>query len=215
MTAADIIDRVQFDFPNASDTELLADLQVIHDELCFDFKLKKSTVTNTSLVAGTRAYALASGTARVYQARYVRSAADGDFRVLQETAEDELDQIQSNWRGLSDGEPSQFFADTGQINLVPAPDTTTSSSYPQLQYEISSYETLIASTDMPTGISSYEVWVDGVKARFALRYKDDRFQIFAQMYAMGRARLGTQVNNLPARYQQVHRPAPYGGIRKV
>lgn len=214
-TAADILTQVAYTFPNVEETEALAYLQEVHDELCFDFKLDKSTVTNTSLVADTRAYAYPAGTARIYQVRYVRSATEGDFRVLVETSEDELDGRQANWRGLSSGEPTQFFADTGQINLVPAPDTSTSGSYPQLSYEISSYETLSTGTNMPTGLTSYQAWVEGVKVKIAVSYKDDRLGIFDQLYSAARKRLGTQVNNLPARYQPVFRPAFSGGSRKV
>jgi hypothetical protein len=215
MTVNQAIAKIQLDFPNASSAELLDDIQVIHDELCFDFKLVKSTVTNTSLVAGTRSYNLASGAVRVYQVRYVRSATDGDFRVLHETSEDELDTVQRNWRGLADGEPVKFFADSGQIHLVPAPDTSTSGSYPQLQYEVASSATLTGTDNLPSGLSSQEAWVAGVKARVALRYEDKRYPIYERAYAIERRRLATQVNNLPARYQQVFRPSPYQGTRKV
>lgn len=218
MTFNELIAQVKLDFAKVSDAEVLADLQAIHDELCFDFKLIKSTETETSLVAGTREYALPAGTARVYQVRYVRSATAGDFRVLQETSEDELDQTRRNWRGLDNGEPYKFFADGGNLSLVPAPDTASSGSpaYPRLEFEIASYEPGLDGTeDLPTGLSSYEAWVDGAKMRLALKRQDKRYPLYERAYMMNRRRLATQVNQLPARYQQVYRPAPYQGSQKV
>lgn len=214
-TAGNIIDQAQLVIPEVNDTVALAYLQLIHNELCFDFKLSKATATNTSLVAGTRAYSLASGASRVYQVRYVRSATDGDFKVLMPTSEDELDQRYRNWRGMDDGEPNWVFVDSDQVNLVPSPDSSTSGSYPQLQYEYTSVATLSSGTNLPTGVVSYEAWRCGLLWKMAEGYKPEIIEYWRMRYMEERGKLANQLHLFDAHYQRTITPQPYGGIGKV
>jgi len=215
-TAGDIIDLVQLTFSHASDEECLADLQIIHNELCFDFKLKPSTGTITTLVAGTREYTLPTGTGRVDQVRYHRSATRSDFKILIPTHVDKLDELDSRWRGKNNGEPQQFYIQNGKIGLVPPPDTATSGSYPQIQIDISSVETLADATVMPSSVISHQAWVDGVHMRVAARCKDDRYGIYRQAYQDERKRLGEQMNKFARDFKVQILPAHAGyGRRRV
>lgn len=214
-TFTNLVSRIQIDFPDASATELLDDLQVIHNELCFRFKLIKSTQSNTSLVAGTGSYALPTNTARIYQVRYW--ADSSGFTVLTETSEDEMDSVRPRWRGETAGTPRFYMADSGTMTLVPAPGISTSGGYPKLTFEISSYQPAISGSDtLPTGIFDHEAWVNGVKARFALRHGDARYPVYERMYEESRAILAQQTNTVPARFQPRFQPAGLGtGLGKV
>lgn len=196
MTATQAIAEAQRDFPDRSTTECLADLQAVHDELTFDFRIAPSSTT-INVTSGTAGYALASGTSRIYSVRYTRSATKGDYKTLRPTHKDELDQVYERWRSRDNAEPEMYYIEGGSIYLVPAPNATTSGSYPRLDLDVSSTATLSGGTNLPT-LPSSRVYIEGLKARLALRTEDSRYGEYARMYAIERKRLGTILNNQAA-----------------
>lgn len=211
MTADDIIDLAQRDFSDRSDAECLSDLQAIHDELCHDFKLKPSTST-INLTASTASYTLVA--ARVFDVRYRRSASE--YKQLIPTHRDELDITDSQWRSRADSEPEYFFMEADKIYLVPAPDTTTSSGYPIVEADIASTETLSGATVLPAGLSSYRVYVEGLKARLALRVEDPRYGEYHRMYMEERKRLASQLHTKAQRFSPRWLPAgALGSFRRA
>jgi len=215
-TVADVIGVIQLDFPNASDTEILSCLQQVHNEICFDYKLKPALGTITTLAVGTREYALPASTARVDQVRYRNSATREDFTVLQPTHIDELDTLDVRWRARANGKPQQFYIQAGNIGLVPPPDTATSGSYPQIELDVSQYEILTAGTTLPTSVVSHQAWVEGAKARIALRYEDQRYAVYQRAFEMERKRLAHQLNSFSRQFKVQFLPnSTMGGRRRV
>lgn len=205
-TAGDIIDEAQRDFTHRSDAECLADLQAVHDELCFDFRLKIASTT-ISITAGTASYTQAG---RVYDARYTRSATRGDYKTLKATHKEELDEIDPRWRARENAEPEYFYMEAGNIVLHPTPDETTSGSYPRIDVDYATSETLVSGTDLPDGLMSYRVYVEGLKSRLALRVEDPRYPAYERMYQLERKRLADQLNHTAADF--VSRQLPAGAI---
>lgn len=192
VTAQNIVTEVQFDFPDRSDTELLADLQDVYDELSFDFKLNPGTQSVSTITAGTAGYALSAGTTRVYQARYHTSSTS--YTVLDMVHVDWLDAYQSQWRGASDGTPRYCYVELGTIYLHPAPDTSTSGGYPTLDVDTTTNATLVLATALPAGLASYKVFSEGVKALSALRTSDGRYPEYKARYEAEKDRLARQTH---------------------
>lgn len=199
MTDAQAINLIQADFDNASNAEVLSDLQAIHDDLCRVMRLKPSTQTLSSIVAGTPGYALSAGWARVFGVRYFSSATD--YTKLKATDKDELDSFRYNWR-LESGTPDSYYIESGNIYLVPSPDTSSSGGYPKVEVDISSTETLSGSgTNLPSGVSSYRAWIEGAKWLIALRYQDPRTSYYEKRYEDERKKLFQQVQQASAEFK--------------
>lgn len=210
-TIADIFTQVRLDFPSQSDAELLSDAQSIHDELCFDFKLIPGTL-NLNVTAGTSEYSLTGDHVTVYSADYARSATDAE--PLRVSHPDEMDEFRPNWRREPASTPSWYYVESGKVGLVPAPSASTSGTYPRLELRTGQRQTLALTpspTNLPAGLVSYQAWVDGIKARAAIRVSDQRATSFAQMYDASRRRLSEQLHSSARRYRRTFLPRLFGG----
>lgn len=214
MLASEVIAKAKRDFPEETDARALDDLQTIHDELCFDFKVIPATQTITTLAAGTREYSLDSVYSAVFAVRYHRSATD--FDVLMETHVDELDNLNPYWKQAANETPTHYYIQAGKIGLYPPPPTATSGSYPSLQVDMSQRQTLASGTTMGGSLQSYEAWVAGLKYRFALRTGDSRLPIYQKMYHDAKSRLGTMVRSTAAHFNTnlIH-PGTWGGKNRA
>lgn len=192
MTAQEVIDLAKLDFPDETDTKALADLQVIHDELCFDFKVYPSTQSLTSLVAGTNNYALTAGTKRVYNARYLANSSSS--KPLEPTHRDHMDVLDPNWEARANGTPREYWVEAGKVYLHPTPDTSSSGGYPKVELVTTLGQTLVVGTTLPS-VPNYQAWVEGVKWRIALRKNDPRMEIYRGLYMMERTRLADQLSS--------------------
>lgn len=180
MTAQQIIDEAKIDFPDETDTRALSDLQSVWDQLCIRYKLIWSR-EDVSLTAGTKEYALPASSVRVYSAIYQTAATTGT--VLEATHTDYLDKYDERWRLQSSGTPRKFYVDiaNGVVGFHPTPDTTTS-TYPKVVVDVSKTQSLLVGTTLGGNLPSYQVCVEGLKARMALRTEDSRYQVFSQMF---------------------------------
>lgn len=191
MTAQQAIDAARRDFPDRSDTEALADLNIIHARLCFENRLIPATET-VNLVSGTESYALPSNVVRVYGARYRTSATE--YTALGAVSRDYLNTAESDWASLTDGEPERFFVEAGYVYLVPAPGTTTSGGYPVLELETGKTSTLSSGTSLPT-LPSYDVYITGLQLVFATRLQDPRIGYYKSLHEDAVRRLGNIVHS--------------------
>jgi len=196
-TAQQVIDKCQLDFPSRSDTECLDDLQELHNEICFKLKLAPATQTLSSLVAGTASYALASGTARVYEVRYYTSATS--YHKLNATHIDELSTTRFNWRTES-GTPDSFALQAGNIILVPNPSTSSVANYPQVQVDHTLVTTLSIGDSLPTGLISYKAWIDGLKMKSAARLEDPRLGYYKTEHERGIKLIYDQLYRMAAEF---------------
>lgn len=177
---SDIISEIQDFFGSISDAQALNMIQKRDDYLRTLVTFNPSTVTLSSLVDGTREYALAGTVARIFSARYIRSAATGDSSILHPTSRDELYESEGDWEGRDTGEPRMFYVRGGEIGFYPTPDATSSGGYPKVDLEVQSYVALTTSTAMPTNIptGAYDAWTFHVCEEWGMMKNDPRIEYF-------------------------------------
>lgn len=212
-TAQDVINEAKREFDGRSDEECLADLQAVHNELCWDFKLIPSEDT-INLTAGTSSYSMPADCARVYELRYRTSSTRSNFTRLIATEREELDELHNHWRGTNNGKPQYYYILGGLLYLYPTPDTSTSAGYPILEIDYSAITTLASGTDLPSSLFTYRAYVEGLKSRLALREEDERYGEYMRMYTMERKRLAEQLFSRAADYRQkIYGPGTTQGFR--
>lgn len=181
-TAQNIIDEAKLDFPDETDTRALSDLQSVDDYICFKYAVIRSR-QDITLTADTREYSLPSNTVRVLAARYLTSATSSTKLTARHL--DWFDEYDYNWRDQDSGTPMDYYVDiaNGNIGFHPAPDTTTSGSYPKVTVDVSQRRgTLITSTDFGSSLPSYQAWVEGLRHRMALRTSDERVTYYESLF---------------------------------
>lgn len=143
--------------------------------LSFQLPLRMTT-EDLSLVVGTGEYATSDELiARVWTARYIKSASTGDSKRLIQTDPTKLDLEFDDWRGADNGEPDYFYvgassAGAMRIGLWPFPDTATSGTYPLVRLNISKSAALVTGNSLPAIIQDSELYVDCACWLYAKRF---------------------------------------------
>lgn len=154
------------------------------DELLFHVPLIKSTETLSSLVAGTATYAQTATTIRIWEAFYIRSATQGDYRILTVTSPEAMRLDFPGWHLQRNGEPRRIMRDANAATppvavyrLWPTPDTASSGSpaYPQVYMTITKGVTLGASDTLPNQLKSLDALVALMLKRFSYLYAPDDY----------------------------------------
>ena len=153
-----VMDEMDDFYSEVDDVEKLRHLQRAHSRILRAVPLEPTIVTFSSLVDGTKEYATGDTYLRVWSVRYVRSATQGDSKMLEPISVDELDLDFEDWRGNDTGEPRYWYWRAGKIGLHPTPDTTTS-TYPLLSMEVSADETITGSTVLPGHVRNFDAWI--------------------------------------------------------
>lgn len=206
-TGQDIVNRIRRHFPDVSETIVLEQLNEVHAELTRDIPLNRSSSTLTSLVDGTREYSLGATVARVWSAHYATTSAEGLGRTLRPTNIEYLDEHRGEWRNQGDAEPREFYIYAGNIGFYPTPPTTSSGGYPRVTLQVTTYDTIVVGTTMPTFTSSHEAWVMGTCERLALERNDQRLPYFSQKAKLEKALLGDMVRGRNIKDQDLIIPA--------
>lgn len=145
--------------------------------LAFELPLRLTT-EDINLTSGTGEYATADELiARVWTARYVKSASTGDSKRLIHTDITKLDLEFDDWRGSDNGEPDYFYigsssAGAMRVGVFPFPDTTTSGGYPILRLNISKSADLVTGNSLPAIIQTSDLYVDCACWLYADRFYD-------------------------------------------
>jgi hypothetical protein len=179
-TVGDLVDEIQETFGSISDAQALRMIQKRDDYLNSLLPIDPSIVTLDSFVVGTREYTLSNLVAKIYSARYVRSATQGDSRMLEPTSRDELHENYGDWEGHGNAEPRMFYVRGNNIGFYPTPDTASSGGYPKVDLEVSMYATLTAATNLPDNIprGAYDAWTFHVLEEWGAMKNDSRVDYF-------------------------------------
>lgn len=161
------IDKAQTREPNLTDARGLELFRDGHKLILSETQARNATV-DLSLTAGDDQYDLPSGVMRVWQAVYVRSAAQGDAYQLGAKTLEWWEHRRDAWRqGSGQNEPSEFAVvteddgNTSKLTILldqKAP-TTTSGGYPVLRLRTTRYADLLVGDSLPAWIVSDEVYV--------------------------------------------------------
>lgn len=208
---SDIIANARLRFNDLKDADALVYLKEVRAHVLGLLDFRKTTITNTSLVAGTAEYAYADTSMNFDQVRYVRSATDGDFKILRAITKDYLYAERPEWTMQEDGEPSEFYLTAGttgpKIGLVPAPDTSTSGGYPKLEMDITQNETLTTGTTIYDDLPSASVYINGIKKRYAEDKHRDDIEVYTRLFKSDIAEAQRYRNNKNKQAPAKLRPA--------
>jgi len=130
-------------------------------------KLYPDDAVDVSLTAGTQKYTYDADVLRVWHAAYFSAA--GTSHPLTETSVDEKDYNEEGWRQASSGIPHEWFEEGSQIGFYPAPNTTTSASYPKVVLYCQQRRVLTTSDSLPDFINDPDAWVDLMAYKWARR----------------------------------------------
>lgn len=110
--------------------------------------------------------------ARIYSAVYIRSANNGDYKLLTGRDPRWLDKYRGlDWRLGVSGEPSEFAVDAGVSGrvfwILPKPNLTTSSGYPKIRLYCSCHKVLAYGQDLAVDLPSPELFLAHMCERWA------------------------------------------------
>lgn len=179
------------------------------------------TSEDINLTAGTGEYATADELiARIWTARYVRSASTGDSKRLIHTDRTKLDLEFGDWRGADNGDPDYFYIGSSsagalRVGVWPFPDTTTSGGYPVLRLNISKTADLVTGNSLPSVIQDSELYVDCACWLYAKRFFDkDKEAKYEARYlrSLDRARAFFFARNAYDKQELQFASFPSGGV---
>ena len=150
------------DIPTALDL-----LDQVNRDLHGDLPLTRGVEEDLSVTSGTNEYALADDVTGVLSARWVNSATDGDWRVLEPCDPDILDQDDPGWRARDDSTPHSYYLSGSYFGLVPTPGETTTGGYPKVVQVLRKATALTQSGNFPGAIRDVSVYVEGACAKWA------------------------------------------------
>ena len=153
-------------------TKTLRYLQKANDYLATKLPLSLTSEDITTIVAGTREYAVSALMKRLWSAEWVMSSADGDSYDLKATSIPALNNSNPSWRRAPQGRPTRRYlslsGDSVVIGLDPKPNLSTSGGYPLLRLYESRTTTLATDGNLPANILSaaahvfYACWLHAV-----------------------------------------------------
>ncbi len=195
MTVSSFITLVLDYFPGQDSTTVLSALQQVHDDLCERYMVRRKTVYVDTLVAGTSEYNLptTSGsiiniTSAIYQAT---SNTGGDYPLEPTTVVDMNYEIPT-WQTQPNSQPVRYMVDGGEVGassprlvLFPAPNLTSSASYPRVRLDCSMMEVLTTSGSPSAGQSNVlppncgiNAWLYGTLCKLSEKLNDERYAIW-------------------------------------
>lgn len=168
MTVRKCISRTRRHFEVFDDINALEYMQEVHNHILSLCRVKPDENVDINLVQGQFTYALDPLVMKVWDARYINSATTGDSRRLEPRAVDELDfQTRGQWRYNPAGTPIWYDERSGQLVVIPAPDTATSAGYPIVRLVVQKSDTLTLDSVLPTAVHEYDAWVFGLGLKYA------------------------------------------------
>lgn len=212
-TAASIISGVRLKYNDLEDTAAVIYLNEVVAEVRAKLNLRRTTVSITSLAVGTREYAEASLLLGVDEVRYQRTSTTDDFaKLIPLSGKEEAYAKIQEFQKLENGEPRWFYLSRGTtgpvIGLIPCPDTATSGGYPKLDMDVTQGETLTTGSTLYDDLPSADVFVSGVKYKYARdKYPEDADyweNQFRQAIARAQAFLLTKNRQAPPQISPRH-----------
>jgi hypothetical protein len=186
-TLQNVIDRAQARHQSIDSAEALEFAEEVYREFLSKTELGRKAY-DISLTAGTREYPLNAAISTIHQVDYV--SASGEAKQLDHTDVNQLEAFDPGF--LSKGKQStpthyyiEFEEDAGikaKLNLYPIPDTTTSSGFPKITVFGTAIPTFTVATLLPERLSTPDVFVDGILAKWAKLYKDSDYQEMQARY---------------------------------
>lgn len=221
-TANDLVTEVQALWRSGDSTAVAEYLQVTMNEVCRDFPLAVSRVS-LILTAETQEYAIGAGApwysqtnntttattasvARIKSAIYLESSESSGV-TLTPTVPEELIETYPTYRYDDSGNPTHVYTTVGStgamsFGLYPKPDTTsvnnttTTLSYPRVDFEFHTKITFTGTTTVPSSITNPMVLVYGTAAKIARREGDpNRAAEFEAMYNMELGNLSKELSS--------------------
>lgn len=192
-TVQNVLDDFAEAYPNVSAARQLTLFLRIYREVMNTVDAEQDLQTE-NLTDGTREYELSYDPilVNIKQVLYVESATSSI--PLTAVTVDWMDAHISQWRTTTDtGTPSRYYirwpdssgvTTEGKlvIGLDPIPDTTTSTGYPILHLYGSEFTTLAATDKIPSRFSSMQVFVEGMKARYAANRDHEKHDFYRRNF---------------------------------
>lgn len=179
MTVQDTIDGLHVAYPQVEDAQALIYFRQVHREILAHAQIETKE-QQIDLTAGQREYPLDD--IAVVRAAYLAKSTI-DIKKLAPTSTDWLDEHVPTWRATSEqGEPVRFYVEDANVGLDPIPDTTTSAGFPKLLVYGTDNQALTETDNIPKGIPSIRVYVEGMKRLYASDRDPSRFDQWDQSY---------------------------------
>lgn len=169
-TVDDIIRRIRIiSFMGAVEPqEIIGFINEVHKDLCGMFPVQRLTF-QVVLTQGTKAYALGTGVEMVDKARYIYGSGTHDFRTLDATHYDKIRNFEP-WRihDTTLSEPTEYYVDNGNINLVESPPTSTDglTNVPRVDYDAYVFTALTAGATISSQLKDGKVYVAGTAMKW-------------------------------------------------
>lgn len=168
-TVQSIVDQARDIYPSMSEVAALRYFNEVRKDILSQVPLVNSSNT-ISVVAGTPTYQYSVYARRIQSAQYEKSATD--VKRLLATSKDRVDFEYPNWRQWDDATPRMYFIEhdnTGLpiVHLIPAPDTTTSGTYPRLVLYDDIYSDLLIGDTIYDDLDSADVYITGIVKKWA------------------------------------------------
>lgn len=231
--ATEVIAEVMAQYSGSDTTSVTDMLKITVDEICRDFALAVSRAS-LALTADTQEYAIGSGApwytqtnntvtattesvVRIKSALYIKDADSGEVPLIP-TVPEELIEDYPRYRYDDSADPTHVYTTVGttggmMFGLYPKPDTTsvndttTTLSYPRVDFEFHSKITFTGTTTVPSAITNPLLLVYGTAAKIAQREGDlDRHGYFEQLYNMERASLQKELTSRHIKRKPNHGP---------
>ncbi len=199
-TVNSIVSKLQERFADVPSSTAIDYVNRVHRELLGVMPEIGRHTQDIHLTAGNAEYGLPADTLEVAQVLYVQDATTAS--KLSRTSEDRLIEEQPTWEFDASGTPTEFYIQGDNLSsavsqlavfLHPAPNTSTSGTYPVLRAYITECKTLIGTDSLPEGLPSYDVYLEGASyyTAHALRGVADAapyFQAYQSQLAFCRQR---------------------------
>lgn len=211
-----IVADVQGAFPDATATEIIEDLNKVDRHLATRIRLRTNTLT-VSLTAQDDTYAVSDSVARVWSARYVKSATRNDSYPLQAEDVSSMDIKHPSWRSWAYGKPKYFILDADSngdpmLILAPCPDTTTSGGYPNVKLEVTIGGTLAAGGNTPAKIQLPDVYKWGACYYYCADRHREEAAYYKALYDQAmRYEVELELNRMTQKKPGIHVYFPTGG----
>ena len=168
-TVQSIVDQARDIYPSMSEVAALRYLNECRKDILSTIPLVTSSNT-ISVTSGTPTYQYSAYARRIQSAQYEKSATD--MKRLIATSKDKVDWEYPNWRQWDDATPRIYFLEhdnTGLpiVHLIPAPDETTSGTYPRLVLYDDIYSDLLIGDTIYDDVDSADVYITGIVKKWA------------------------------------------------
>jgi len=168
-TVQSIVDQARDIYPSMSETAALRYFNETRKSILAKVPLIASSNT-INVVADDPNYTYSSYARRIQSAQYEKSATE--IKRLIATSKDKVDYDYPNWRQWGSSTPRIYFLDHDNagnpiIQLIPAPDTTTSGTYPRLVLYDDIYSDLLIGDTIYDDVDSADVYITGIVVKWA------------------------------------------------